>query len=104
MAFPRDHACDTEQRANRATPRPQRPVRLCRARRDHEDALGWDTMSLNPGSRPCAGTNDAAKAWQHGSLDPPKALRRRAGKPGFLSERMVDERDEALSAPVGQDR
>ena len=101
MAFTRDHACDAEQRPNRAAPRPQRPVRFCRAGRDHEDAVGRNAISRDRGSRPWAGTNDAAKALQRGSLEPNEALSRRAGKPGFLSERMVDERDEPQSAPLG---
>ena len=41
---------------------------------------------------------------QRASLEPSEALRRRAGKPGFLSQRMVDQRDEPQSAPVVVDR
>jgi hypothetical protein len=104
MAFTRNQACDTEQRPNRAALRPQRPVRLCRTRWDHEDALERDAVSPDPGSRPRAGTNDTAKAVQRGSLEPNEAFRRRAGKPGFLGEWMVHERDEPQSAPVRYDR
>jgi hypothetical protein len=41
---------------------------------------------------------------QRGTLEPNEALYRGVGKPGFLSERMVDERDEAQPAAVGFDR
>jgi hypothetical protein len=39
-----------------------------------------------------------------GSLEPNEALSCRGGKPSFLGERMVDDPDEAQSAPMGEDR
>jgi hypothetical protein len=41
---------------------------------------------------------------QRDRLKSNEALRRSAGKPGFLSQRMVDQRDEPQSAPLGYDR
>jgi hypothetical protein len=41
---------------------------------------------------------------QGGSLEPHEALSRRGGKPSFLGERMMYERDEPQSAPIGQNR
>ena len=104
MTFTRYHTPNAEQRPNRSTPRPQRPVRACSAGWYHEGAVARDAIGRDRCSRPWAGANDAAKVLQRGSLEPNEALCRRGGKPSFLGEWMVDDPDEPQSAPMGEDR
>src|SRR5260370_1443016 len=79
MAFTRDHARNTKQRANRAAPRPQRPARLGRDARDYEDAVVRDAISLDRRRRSRTGTKDAATAVPRGTLEPNEARYRRVG-------------------------
>ena len=78
MTFAGDQARHAKQRPNRTASRLRKPVRLCRARRDHENALGRDAISRDGSGCSRAGTKHAAKALQRGSLETDKALRRGA--------------------------
>jgi hypothetical protein len=103
MALARDQACDTEERPSRAPRALSRRFRFCRAWRDDGNPVWGNTMICHSDGSSPAGTENAAKSRQHGSLKSGELRSLSPGKSGFLGKGMVDQGDQPQATRLGRD-